>query len=493
VAGITLPYQLFLSFALGEAAAPAIVPFAQSLQNDAWAAHTVKPPDVYTLAEGVAQGQVDEGTARGWAHQQGISDDAFTALVSIANTGMPLGLAFDAFRRGNLSDGQLRTQFNRAGIEPQWWDALDALKAERLDLGAIATAVHRGIMADDGLLVTPAPTGPGNIARIPVSTLDTLGEFASHGIDPERARVLIADTGLPLSLGEMLQLYNRGEVTADDVRLSVAEGNIRNEYMDVALALSRRLLTPHEYAEAELRGIMTTAQAQAGAALSGLNAADYATLFANLGRPLTAHQIVTGEARGGTYGGDYTDVPAGPFRDAIRRSAIRPEYASLAYANRYTYPSGFQIKAEAPTLGQAQTKELLLEVGWSPKWADVFSAQWTGGSTGTATDPHLAKAQTQLWTTTHRGYVTSRIDDAEATQALQVAGVQASAIPDVLTIWQAERALDRKPLSAAQVKKAWAEQVTNPDTGAPWTRDEAVAYLIELGYSASDAATFIEL
>ena len=37
--------------------------------------------------------------------------------------------------------------------QAQWFSALEDLKHDRLDLGAIATAVHRGIMQDAGLLV----------------------------------------------------------------------------------------------------------------------------------------------------------------------------------------------------------------------------------------------------------------------------------------------------------------------------------------------------
>ena len=348
-------------------------------------------------------------------------------------------------------------------------------------------------MSDAGLLVTPVPSGAGKVPRIPQSSLDTLAEFAAQGIDPERARVLVADTGLPLALGEMLQLYNRGEVTATDVKVSVAESNVRNEYMDVALNLARRLLTPHEYAEAELRG--QVADGSKGAALSGLDPADYKILFGILGRPLNIHQVTTGLARGGKYNAnatDYSAVPAGPYRDAIRRSAIRPEFAELDYANRYTYPSGFQIKSEAADLGEAQTEQLLLEVGWSPKWAKTFATKWAGGTTAGG-DKHVAKAQTQLWTTTHSSYKGYEISDATATAALEAAGVAAASTPAVLALWKQERDLIRKQLSATQIKKAWAEQVVDPALGAPLTQQQAVQRLMELGYDADDAAVFLTL
>ena len=489
---LELGLQLLLSYALGTAAGPALSPLVRALANEAWSLHPDMPPDAVLLAQGVAQGQVDPGAAANWATQTGFGAAQFKALVDIANTGPPLGSALMLLRRGVWTPAQYQTALNRQGIEPQWWAGMTSLQHDRLDLGAIATAVHRGIMSDSGLLVTPVPSGSGKVPRIPQSNLDTIAEFAAQGIDPERARVLVADTGLPLSLGEMLQLYNRGEVTATDVKVSIAESNVRNEYMDVALNLARRLLTPHEYAEAELRG--QVADGSVGAALSGLDPADYKILFGILGRPLNIHQVTTGLARGGRYNAnatDYSAVPAGPYRDAIRRSAIRPEYAELDYANRYTYPSGFQIKSEAADLGEAQTEQLLLEVGWDPKWAKLFATKWSGGAGPTA-DKHVAKAQTQLWSATHKGYLTGELSDASATSALEAAGVVAASAPAVLALWRQERDLIRKSLSAAQIKKAWVEQVPDPALGRPWSQQEAVQRLQELGYSADDAVIFLD-
>jgi hypothetical protein len=291
----------------------------------------------------------------------------------------------------------------------------------------------------------------------------------------------------------MLQLRNRGIVTDTDVKVSIAESNVRNEYMDVALALARRLLTPHEYAEAELRGIMTTADAQAGASLSGLNANDYATLFGILGRPLKVHEVTMALARGAAFGGDYTAVPDGPYRDAIRRSAIRPEYADMAYHLRFNYPSAFVLRglAQAGDLGDtAAVRQVLEEIGWKPSFAQQVAQAWTTSSGG---GTHTGKAQTRLYTTTHNSYMSHEISDATATTALGTAGVPSAEVPAVLTIWQAERDLIRKGLSAANVKKAWVEQVDDPALGRPWTEAEAVTRLEELGYSADDAAIYLHL
>ena len=105
------------AFAAGIAIGPVLGPPVQALKNATWSKYPNVPPPFALLAEGVAQGQVDEGAARTWAAEQGIGDSQFTSLIDIANTGPPLGSALEAFRRGFLTRGQYTTALNRQGIE----------------------------------------------------------------------------------------------------------------------------------------------------------------------------------------------------------------------------------------------------------------------------------------------------------------------------------------------------------------------------------------
>lgn len=480
-----------VAFGAGFALARVLEPAAVELSYAAWNEAPIRAPEAGLLALAVAQGKVDPGKASGWAQEEGYGGDAFAAMVAAAAVGPALGYAYTAWRRGDISEGQFRDAVKRAGVADEWADTLAGLKGERLDLGQLATAIHRGIVAGEGLLIAEPPTGAGKVPQVPPSTLDPIAEAAAHGIDQERLRILVGNTGLPLSLGEMLQLRNRGEVTDDDVKRSIAESNVRNEYMDVALALARRLLTPREYAEADLRGVMAHGDAAAGAALSGLNAEDYETLFETVGRPLAVHQLTTGSARGGDYGGTYDDVPE-PYRDAIRRSNVRPEYAKLAYANRYSYPSAFVIRSLATggELDEPTTKQTLLDIGWPPDLVDKVVQAWYG-ATASATDKYVGKAETQLWTTLHRSYIAAETGDADATAAMTALGVSPAAIPAVLKLWQRERALVRAQLTPAQVKKAVAEKVINPATNQPWSEQDALNALSDRGYSRNDALTFL--
>lgn len=473
-----------LAFGLGFALGRVLEPVGTALVQTAWQEDPLRAPDAATLAEGVAQGQVDPGKAAEWASMHGFGEEQFNALVSIANAGPALGYAFAAWRRGELTDEGFTTALRRTGLEERWDDAMRALKDERLDLGAIATAVHRGIMRGQDLIVTEPPTGSGRIPRPPASTISPTDEAAAHGIDHERLRVLIANTGLPLALGEMLRLLNMGKVTEDDVRIAVAESNIRNEYMDAALDLRRRLVTPHEYAEGRVRGLKTTPELHAGAALSGMESADADFLYELLGRPLAVRAITTGLARGGKYGGDYAGVPE-PFLDAIRRSSIRPEYGNLAYANRYTYPSAFVLRAlaSAHTLTENEVHEILLEIGWRPDLAAKVSADWATGGTAKA-DPHVTRAQTALFTAMHKSFVAEESDAAAVQPGLAALEVPADAQARVLALWQHERDLIRAQLTPTQVKKAYTE--------TKYTRDEAIAKLLARGFALAEANVLLD-
>jgi len=221
--------------------------------------------------------------------------------------------------------------------------------------------------------------------------------------------------------------------------------------------------------------------------------ADTDLLFKITGRPLSFHQVFIGERRGGVYDGPIDAIdPA--FLKALRESNIRPEWYNLAWAQRYSYPSAFVLRAltEAGDLTQAETHEILLFIGWPPPLAEKVSTRWAGG-VGAAADPNVKKAQTQLWSATHRSYVAGETDEAQAQERMGALGIPAAAQLDILTLWALERQLVRKTLTPAQIKKAYAEPVENPATGQLWTREDALAALLELGYSADNAETFLEL
>ena len=84
-------------------------------------------------------------------------------------------------------------------------------------------------------------------------------------------------------------------------------------------------------------------------------------------------------------------------------------------------------------------------------------------------------------------------DDPVALDKLATIGVPQSQRQDVLNVWKEEREVIRSRLTPAQLKKAWQRAVPNPATGQPWTRDEALAELLDRGWNQQDANTFLNI
>lgn len=517
-----------LAFGLGLALGSSLEPAGVTLRQEAWGVDPIRAPDWRALAGAVAGGKVDEGAAAGWAKQQGLADERWDALIAAERVGPAFGQAMTAWRRGVLSDGDFTRALTRAGLEPEWFAAMRALKAERLDPGAIATAVHRGIMAGGGLIVREPPLGAGKIPHVAQSDLSAVDEFAAHGIDPERGRILVGNTGLPLALGEMLALLNRGEVTEDDVRRAIAQSNTRNEYMDVALELRRQLPTARDYLENALRGYRSLADALEGAALHGMTEADATMIYQNQGRPMAVRLITQALARGGKFKpepGEITD----PYEASIVEGSLKPAYYDLAKALRYTLPSAFVIRglAQAKDISRDEAETLLLESGWEPTLAKKVAGQWATGGTGGG----KAAAKAELGDEYEGGYITEaeyraelaklgytgdelelevnlgsarrlkrwrekivdaiaaaylgyRLDDTSASSELAEVNVTGEAATMLLHLWGIQRRDTVKLLTAAQVAKAFKKGLL--------AQDAALERLEELGYSASDAAILLQ-
>jgi hypothetical protein len=483
--------KYILGYALGTAAGPALRPFVQDLANEAWTLNDALP-----LAAGVAAAIAAENVDAYDAMQTeasltGLNASRFKDLYGVTLSAPGTGELLQALRRDKITADDFTHGLRKAKLETRWDAALADLQHVRLTPEQIALGIVRSVVPDPGLLAVTLDTSGGIVPAYPEWPGDVLAEAKAGGYDADRLRVLVGEVGLPMSAQQAASAYFRSIIKLPDYNRAILEGDTRPEWAPYILEQARQILTANQYQEAALRGIMTAAEANAKTAQHGMSADDASTLFQILGRPLAVHQITTGLARGGTFGGTYADVPE-PYRDAIRRSNVRPEYAVLDYANRYSYPSAFVLRslAQSGELGDAAAVEkILLEIGWPPFLAAKVAPSWVGG--GSSADPHVAKATTQLWTTLHASYKAEEIDAATAQATLTTLGVATSAQPEVLSLWDAERALIRKQLSPAQIKKAVTGGVTNPATGAAWSLADGLAALAARGYDADDAQTLL--
>lgn len=472
-----------LAFAVGFAAGRALTPAGTTIEQDAWNGAQVRRLDAGTAAAAAAEGLTVGDGAASEATYSGYEASRFDVLYNLALTAPGMGELLTQIRRGTISDAQALHALRKMHLEPQYDKATLDLATVYLTPQQVALGIVRSVVRDPGLLPVQLDISDSNVARYPVYPGDPVAEAAAGGVDIDRLRVMVGEIGLPMSTHEAASAYFRKIITKGAYYQSILEGDVRPEWADAILAQAREILPSHAYAEGELRGYLTTAQRLAKTEQHGMSKGDSDLQFDLLGRPLNVHEITTALARGGTFGGDYSDIPQ-PYQDAIRKSAIRPEYAHLAYANRYTYPSAFVLRAlaQAGELGTADEVAAALEdIGWRPDFAAKVAKAWA--PVGTVADPHVAKAQTQLWNTVHKSFLAEEIDAAKARETLPKAGVDPAALDAIIATWDAERSLIRASLTAAQVKKA----IGQPGKDHTW----AMQRLRELGYDDADAETFL--
>lgn len=483
---------IIIGVGVGTATAAALEPVIELPKQAAWSGNANRVLDVTMLARLVAQGGLAKSEAVAEAMRSGYAGDKLDGLIYLSQTVPPVAQALTLWRRDLITDELWSHSLAHQGLDTRYLPGLNALKvSEPLSPADLAYAVVRGLVPDEGILPVAPPAAGVKIKRFPVFPLNPVEEAARSGMNRERFSVLVGRSGLAMAPVMAANAYFRNIIERQDYDLAIAEGDLRNEFRDAILDVSRQILTAHDYAELQLRGYLSRPERLVGTDRHGMSHADSDLLYDVLGRAPSVHQVLIGLARGAKYPAVYGDVPE-PYRAAIQRSNIREPWVDIAYHARYGYPSGFQIRSEAQKgdLTEAETKQILLEVGWSPKWAAFFAEKWTG-ATGPVADPHVGKAQTQLWNTTHRSYIAEEVGDAAASERFALLAIPAAAQTAILDLWRSERALVRSQLSLPQLKKAYTGKVTNPATGQPWSAADVTTALLDRGYSQADASTIL--
>jgi len=523
MAGIADVPELVVGIAAGAAASTALEPALEIPRQDAWDGARNKILEPELLARLVAQGGVTLDTAHYFAHRNGFDDDQFAALVYMAQTVPDLALTLEVWRRGLLGDPQstaaialVEHAFVKHQIEPQYWPALEELFSGRLDPALIATMVQRSVLPNatnpasgeqllpfntadvaqtvyddwaavvNGLGGIAPPTGH-NVTPMPQVELDPITEARAHGIDFDRLAAETRIVGLPASPDLAARAVFRRIITAQDFVQALAEGNARVEWAPALFEAFREIPTVRDFVQKHLRGWTDAQGMYDGAARHGMGKDDVDTLFQIERRPLSPHQIKQGLARGARFNPAPNEIQD-PYTASVHQNNLGPEWYELAVSLQGAYPSLFITNrlVTGGTISADTGRDWLQKSGNADEVVTAMHDSWTGGGTVKA-DPALKSEQTRLKTATHKAYIDFLIPDSTATTALEAAGVSAAAVPAVLQLWQAERDLIRKSLSAAQIKKAWTEQIPDPATGQPWTEAEAVTRLQELGYTADDA------
>jgi hypothetical protein len=458
------------AFALGVAVGPVLAPAVRELENTAWSTYTTRPLSPGDAAEIVAEDVALQPWGEAEASLTGVDAERFDKLMQAVRNAPDLGSAFELWRRGLVDDGDFEHALRKARLEPRWIEPLKALKQVLLSPADLAMMRQQGF-------IDPARQ---------------YSESALQGVDQERADLLYEVSGLPPGIETALEMLRRSIITEAEFAQIVREGHTKTKYTDELLALRHPVLSATQAATLRLKGWISAETSYELGALTGYTQEEMDRIYLSMGRPAAPGQMWTAAARG-VDGPDGTPMDEAQFLKGIRESDIRPEWGPMLWRIRYLYPSLFQLTrlVTSGAIDAATGAEWARKARYAPEVVTALHDSWAGTAT-TKGDPHLAKAETQLWNRTHSSFLAYESDEATVTATLPLAGVAASAIPAVLERWTAERALIRKTLTPAQIKKAYKDVAPNAETGAAWTRDDAIAALIKLGYTGTGAENLLD-
>lgn len=477
---------------VGAAASAAIEPAVEIPKQEAWARNKNKLLAAQLMAELVAQGALELPTGQDSAGREGFTPEKFDHLVYLAQRAPGSSEALELWRKGFISTALYEHALTKAARDQRYVFTSDEYRLKELvGLGDIAYAIVRGMLPAPAWVPVAPPVSGDKVPRFPQVDLDPLALAHALGFNEDMLKIMVGRSGLSLAPGLAAQAFFRDIIGPNDYLLAIAEGDLRTEWAAPLLDVSRQILTAGEYVEGQLRGFSTAAQRRANTGKRGMSTADSDLLYNISGRGLNYHDMVRAEARGGVFQGSTTDIPPS-ILDSLRRSNLRPDYYNPAYHLRYTYPTVFVIRAltQAREWDYDTAHEALLGLGWRPDWAQQTAQAWAGG-TGATADPHVAKAENQLWTTQHTSYKAGESDEAEARDTLTLLSIPDAAQTQILTYWDREREITRKQLTPTQIRAAVRKNVVNPATGAAWTVPDAQARLTAMGMSLADAQTFL--
>jgi hypothetical protein len=361
--------------------------------------------------------------------------------------------------------------------------------------------VSAAVPAVGGQVKAESPDG-AKPSSVPLTQIDIgpIDEAKGSGVDLDRLKVIANLAGLPPGSAELLTMWNRELIDEDSVDAGLREGHLKTKWSQAYKRMRWNVLGAAEYAGLHLRGWITQDEMYKGGKLTGHTKDQMDKMYLNRGRPLAPVQAFTAWARGAPHpkGLGYTDR-AGTFDEqdflkALQQSDVRTEYGPILWHNRYAYPTLFQLGrlATAGAITPERTREILKFERYEKQEIDALVGFWTKDVAAKA-DSHVTSEQNRLRTTTHSSYLSGEISKTVARNSLTVAGVASASLDAIMRIWDTEKNLIRAQLTAANVKKAFNKGGKNNATGQKWTRDEALAALIELGWAALAANDYLDI
>lgn len=508
-------------FGVGAATADTVEPVLEPLKQTAWRNNPAKALGAREAAHAATRGLDTAVDFPDDAAREGVGPARYAVLRDLAVTYPGLAELDKLSNRQIIADPEvIKKALHRHGYDDTFTNALIKLFSDLLSVSENAAAVQQGHLPNPGVLpepsasVTPAtavkadpPDGqPPTSVPLTQIDLDPIQEAAGQGYDLPRFKVLANLAGLPPGPQELLTMWNRQLVDEESVDAGLREGHLKTKWSGAFKRLRWNVLSHIQYVDARVRGWIDNAAMYEGGALHGFTPAQMDILHKTHGRPLSFHQTFIGLQRGGKRLDPVADdFAAGldidpTFLAAMQQSDVQQQWYSLAWAQRYNYPSAFVLKAmaKAGDIDEQTLRDVLKFIGWEPTFIDKVAKAWAPTVTaGTKkqtlthlTDEYLAGALTRdalvtVLTTSlgftaaqandeitlaefnaakaertraaralEKRFVAAQLPESEARNALAQLGFPEAAVSQKIIAWLQERAATLTTLSVGQIEKA---------------------------------------
>lgn len=350
-----------IGYLLGNVAFGALDPIMQPLDHAIANALQTGIFDPQTAAMLQAKGIIDEAYGRSEAAGGNLSGEHYDKLVAATVERADYTVALDAWLKGLVTEAQVDEALHHAGIIEEWWAPIKALRRAFLSPADLALANLRGA-------ITP----------------ETMQGYANQlGMTPDDMQVLVANTGEPPGLMELLFLFRRGQIDQERLTRGVRQSRVRDEWMDAILKLRYAPMTVADAARACVEGYMAPEAGADIAQQNGLDAAHWPIILESWGRPLSHEQMLTLMHRGQATRPEVVQ--------AMKESDIKDKYIDKAIElGRALIPERLIVTAvQHNVMTHAEAHTALTERGYIDADADILIA--LGGAQRTSATHALSR------------------------------------------------------------------------------------------------------
>jgi hypothetical protein len=481
-------------FGIGSALGPALSPVTQAVANEVWARYPDRPLTADEAAEAVVRGVLSLDAAEKEALANGFNKAHFATKHALA--GQPPGpqQLLELWNRGELDEGDVDKGLRQSRMRPEWYTAFKTLRNVLVPVSDLIRMAVREVFTPElraslDLDADYPPVLTAEAAKLGLSDRDARRYWAAHWDLPsytQATQMLFRGEIDPAQFDDLLRAQDYAPTWRAKLRNIARAIPSMQDFIRFAVRevyspdVRARFGQDQDYPE----------QFTAKAALHGLAEEDAKAYWA-------AHWELPSVEQGFRML-HRDEISKADLELLLRAKDVMPFWRGKLESIAYLKPGRIDLRRmlEHGVIDRARVKRGYLDLGYSEQDAETltdFAVELANKPSASTRQTPTERAQSQLWTRAHSSYLAGEVNEAEARDKLTTAGVSGTDQDGVIRVWKEERELYRKQLTPAQVKKAFAKMVTNPATGQPWTRDEAIAELVDRGYSPADASTFLDL